>query len=119
MRSLAQIPLLSGKVLLLLLMAAILEVLGDSFFQTALHRSPGVWRWIWLIGGAITLSAYGLTVNLPNWDFGRLLGVYVVVFFVVAQAVARIRFQQSPTPAILAGGALIVTGGLIISFWKG
>ncbi len=119
MRSLDQVPLLSGKVLLLLLMAAILEVLGDSSFQTALHRSTGVWRWIWLIGGTITLSAYGLMVNIPTWNFGRLLGVYVVFFFVVAQVVARIRFQQPPAPAILVGGSLIVTGGLIISFWKG
>ena len=119
MRFLDQIPLLSGRVFLLLLAAAILEVLGDSFFQTALHRSSGVWRWIWLIGGAVTLSAYGLAVNLPTWDFGRLLGVYVVFFFVVAQVVAKVRFQQPTTPAVLAGGSLIVAGGLIIFFWKG
>ncbi len=119
MRSLDQMPVLSGKVFLLLLVAAILEVLGDSFFQTALHRSSGVWRWIWLIGGVVTLSAYGLTVNLPTWDFGRLLGVYVVFFFVVAQVVAKIRFQQPTTPPVWAGGSLIVAGGLIISFWKG
>jgi small multidrug resistance family-3 protein len=100
-------------------MAATLEVLGDAFFQTALHRSCGVWRWISLIGGLVTLSAYGLTVNLPAWNFGRLLGVYIVFFFVVAQVVARIRFQQPTTPAVLAGGSLIVAGGLIISFWKG
>lgn len=108
-----------GRVLLLLLIAATLEVCGDSFFQTAVHHSSGVWRWISLIGGTITLSAYGLMVNIPTWNFGRLLGVYVVFFFVVAQVVARIRFQQPPTPAVLAGGSLIVTGGLIISFWKG
>ena len=119
MRSLDQVDVFSGRVFLLLLIAAILEVLGDSFFQTAVHRSSGVWRWISLLGGAVTLSAYGLTVNLPKWDFGRLLGVYVVFFFVVAQVVAKVRFQQPTTPAVLAGGSLIVAGGLIISFWKG
>jgi drug/metabolite transporter (DMT)-like permease len=119
MRSLPHLTFFWVRVLLLFLIAATLEVCGDSFFQTAVHHSSGVWRWISLIGGTITLSAYGLMVNIPTWNFGRLLGVYVVFFFVVAQVVARIRFQQPPTPAILAGGSLIVTGGLIISFWKG
>lgn len=114
-----QIRLFSGRVFLLLLIAATLEVLGDAFFQTAVHRSSGVWRWVSLIGGVVTLSAYGLTVNLPTWNFGRLLGVYVVFFFVVAQVVARIRFQQPTSPAVLVGGSFIVAGGLIISFWKG
>ncbi|HTS35979.1 MAG TPA: hypothetical protein VMH04_09925 [Candidatus Solibacter sp.] len=119
MNFLDQPPLHSGRVFLLLLIAAALEVLGDSFFQTAVHRSSGVWRWIWLVAGAVTLSVYGLTVNLPTWDFGRLLGVYVAFFFVVAQIIARIRFQQPTSPAVWAGGSLIVAGGLIISFWKG
>ena len=118
MRTLGQIGLLPGRVFLLLFIAASLEVLGDSFFQTAVHHSSGVWRWIWLIGGAATLAAYGLTVNLPTWNFGRLLGVYVVFFFVAAQVVAKVRFQQPTTPAVLAGGSLIVAGGLIISFWR-
>jgi len=119
MRFLNHMPLFWGRVLLLFLIAATLEVCGDSFFQTAVHHSSGVWRWISLIGGTITLSAYGLMVNIPTWNFGRLLGVYVVFFFVVAQVVAWIRFQQPASPAILTGGSLIVAGGLIISFWKG
>jgi multidrug transporter EmrE-like cation transporter len=117
MKSLDQMALFSGRVFLFLLIAAILEVLGDSFLQTAVHHSSGVWRWIWLIGGAAALSTYGLMVNLPTWNFGRLLGVYVVFFFIAAQVVAKIRFQQPTTPAVLAGGSLIVAGGLII--WKG
>ena len=34
------------------------------------------------------------------------------------QIVARIQFHQSPTKPIYWGGALIVLGGLIMSFWK-
>jgi hypothetical protein len=30
---------------------------------------------------AIILFAYGLTVNAPPWDFGKLLGLYVVISF--------------------------------------
>jgi len=42
-----------------------------------------------------------------------------VLFFLMAQLLNRVRFHQSPTPPIYAGGALIVVGGLIVAFWKG
>jgi hypothetical protein len=54
-------------------------------------------------------------VNVPRWDFGKLLGVYVVMFFLVAQIVARVRFGQTPTMPVVFGGTLIVAGGVIIS----
>ena len=104
-----------GGALLILLLAACLEVFGDSSFQTALYRSSGISRTVAFLGGAASLVAYGLLVNVPRWDFGRLLGVYVVLFFVLAQIVARVRFGQVPTMPVFVGGALIVAGGLIIS----
>ena len=61
------------------------------------------------------LFAYGCVVNAPRWDFGRLLGIYVVFFFVVAQVVAWPGFGQRPTLPLVLGGALIVAGGLVIS----
>ncbi|HWS97844.1 MAG TPA: hypothetical protein VN620_15365, partial [Candidatus Methylomirabilis sp.] len=60
----------------------------------------------------------GLVVNTPPWDFGKLLGLYVVLFFLVAQALAKMRFQQSPTLPIVVGGSLIVAGGAVVTFWK-
>ena len=69
--------------------------------------------------GALALFAYGITVNTPTWDFGRLLGVYVVLFFVVAQAINWLGFGLLPTAPILVGGSLIVAGGLTITFWHG
>lgn len=103
----------------LLLIAAALEVFGDSFFQSGIYRSTGLARGLWLLLGIAVLAVYGLFVNLPRWEFGRLLGAYVALFFVVAQVVARLRFDQRPTPPILLGGTLIVAGGLVITFWKG
>ena len=99
--------------------AAFLEVFGDSFFQTAFYRSSGVGRVMALVAGVAVLAAYGSVVNVPRWDFGKLLGVYVALFFVMAQIVARVRFGQAPTPPIYAGGALIVAGGLVMAFWRG
>jgi drug/metabolite transporter superfamily protein YnfA len=99
-----------------LVIAAFLEVYGDSCFQSALYRVSGTSRVLAFTGGAVSLAAYGLIVNAPRWEFGKLLGVYVVLFFLLAQIIARVRFGQAPTLSIWIGGALIIAGGAIISF---
>ena len=102
----------------MLALAALLEAWGDSFFQTGFYRASGVARVLAFLAGAVALAAYGAVVNIPRWDFGRLIGGYVVLFFLMAQLIARLRFGQSPSPAIYAGGALITAGGLVIALWK-
>jgi drug/metabolite transporter superfamily protein YnfA len=101
--------------LFLLAIAAFLEAYGDSCFQSALYRASGMARALGFLGGAVSLAAYGLVVNAPRWEFGKLLGVYVVLFFLLAQIVARVKFGQTPTLPILIGGALICVGGVIVS----
>jgi len=101
--------------LFVLVLAAFLEAYGDACFQSALYRASGISRAFAFVGVAVSLAAYGLVVNAPRWEFGKLLGVYVVLFFLLAQIVARVRFGQTPTLPILIGGALIVAGGCIIS----
>jgi drug/metabolite transporter (DMT)-like permease len=61
------------------------------------------------------LFGYGYAVNAPPWDFGRLLGIYVVFFFVAAQVIAWLFFHQRPATAVWIGGAFIVTGGAIMT----
>ena len=104
-----------GGALLLMTIAALLEAYGDSCFQSALYRASGMSRTLAFAGGALSLAAYGLVVNTPRWHFGKLIGIYVVLFFLLAQIVARIRFSQTPTLSILIGGAFIIVGGVIIS----
>jgi hypothetical protein len=104
---------------ILLTLAALLEAFGDSLFQSGLYRSAGAARGLFFVCGAVVLALYGFTVNIPHWDFGKLLGVYVVLFFLVAQVLAKVRFNQAPTTPIYVGGTLIATGGLIIAFWRG
>jgi len=105
--------------LTVLTLAAFLEAWGDSFFQVSFYRSSGLGRVLAFLAGAAVLAAYGSVVNVPRWDFGKLLGVYVVLFFLMAQILNRVRFGQSPTLPICAGGGLIVAGGLVIALWKG
>jgi drug/metabolite transporter (DMT)-like permease len=82
--------------------------------RKGLH-APALGRLALLLAGGAALFAYGCLVNAPPWDYGRLLGVYMVVFFVVAQAIAWLAFGQRPGGSMILGGTLIVIGGLIIS----
>jgi len=105
--------------LLTLLAAALLEAGGDALVRFGLHGAAPLARGGFFALGALALFAYGLTVNAPAWDFGRLLGVYVVLFFVVAQAINWLAFGLPPTAPILIGGGMIVAGGLTITLWQG
>src|SRR4051812_48067838 len=105
----------TGTALAILFLAALLEAGGDAVLRVALHTSS-LWPRIGLfVLAAGLLFTYGWTVNTPPWDFGRLLGLYVVFFFVIAQAISWIGFKQPPSLAVWIGGALIVSGGLVIA----
>jgi drug/metabolite transporter superfamily protein YnfA len=101
-----------------LLLAAVLEAGGDALIRSSLHAPSPARRWMFFVAGGIVLTTYGYAVNAPRWDFGRLLGVYVALFFVVAQAINWIAFDQKPTLSILVGGALILGGGMIVSLGR-
>lgn len=105
--------------LLVLLFAAILEVGGDALVRLGLNSSTVFKRIEFILLGGLVLLSYGIVVNLPRWDFGRLLGIYVTLFFLVAQLINFFLFNQKPGMAIWVGGALIMTGGMIISLWRG
>jgi hypothetical protein len=106
-------------VLTVLALAAYLEVQGDAFFQAGLRQSPGLRQVGFFVAGAVVLVGYSLFLNSSKIDFGKLLGIYVVLFFLVAQIVAKVQFHQSPGRPIYLGGAFVVAGGLIMTLWKG
>lgn len=101
-----------------LLIAAVLEAAGDAIVRTGLHEEKLGVRAAFLLAGAAVLFTYGVVVNSPPWDFGKLLGVYVTLFFLVAQAINFGIFGVRPDLPILAGGALILAGGLVITLWR-
>jgi hypothetical protein len=100
--------------LVVLFGAAALEAGGDALIRKGLH-APTAARVVLFLTGTVVLFAYGCIVNAPNWDFGRLLGVYVVFFFVVAQLINWLVFGITPGAGVLTGGACIVLGGAIIA----
>ena len=63
----------SAVSLLLLMLAAVLEAGGDAIVRTGLHAASMPTRIELLVLGGGVLFSYGITVNLPTWDFGRLL----------------------------------------------
>lgn len=106
-------------ILLLLALAATLEAGGDALARAALHsQAVPLIRFGLFAAAALVLFVYGVTVNLPPWDFGRLLGVYVSLFFVVAQLINFFAFGAKPSAPIIAGGVLMLTGGMVMTFWR-
>ncbi len=95
--------------IVILVGAAVLEVGGIALIRMGLLGARG-----WIIAGGAALIVYGLVVNQGLLDFGRLMGAYIAVFFVVSQIIAAMVFQESLGRATLAGGALIIAGGAVM-----
>ena len=100
---------LIARILIVLLLAAGLEVGGDALVRMGLEGPK-----YWMAAGAITLFAYGVLVNTSGVDFNRLMGIYIALFFLVSQIISWALFGQVPDDRILLGGGMIVAGGLVI-----
>jgi small multidrug resistance family-3 protein len=104
--------------LVLLLIATTLEVSGDAVVRVAIYNHGGAIRIALFLAGAALLFGYGSFLNLAPLDFGRVVGLYIAVLFVVWQLINFIAFRRVPTMPIWVGGGLVIAGGAIITFWK-
>ena len=84
-----------GLALLVLFLAAVLEAGGDALVRTGLEASTLTRKLALFAAGAAVLYAYGYAVNAPRWDFGRLLGIYVVFFFCRRAGISWLAFLKS------------------------
>lgn len=100
-----------------LLLATILEVYGDATIRIALYQRVGVARALTFGAGAALLFGYGCFLNLAPLEFGRVVGLYIGTLFIVWQVVNFLTFRTLPTLPILVGGALIIAGGAVVTFW--
>jgi len=103
-----------------LIAATVLEVSGDAVIRIALRDHEGITaaRLGLFVLGAALLFGYGSFLNLAPLEFGEVVGLYIATLFIVWQVINFAFFRVLPTLPILAGGALIVVGGAIVSFWK-
>jgi small multidrug resistance family-3 protein len=113
LKALNAVPLL-----VLLLIATTLEAAGDAVVRMAIYDHVGPVRIGLFLAGAVLLLAYGTFLNLAPLDFGRVIGLYLATLFVVWQVINFFAFRALPTLPILIGGALVIAGGAIITFWR-
>lgn len=106
------------KVFLFVLAATILEATGDAVVRVAIHHNNTPARIGLFLLGAICLTLYGTSLNLAPVDFAQVTGIYIATLFVMFQITNYIFFKTLPSIAVIAGGVLIITGGLIVGLWK-
>ena len=99
------------EIVAMLILAAGLEVGGVAAIRRGLLDGAG---W-WVLLGAAALVGYGLVLNgNRTLEFGRLMGFYIALFFVVSQMLSFAVFAERPSGGLMAGGALIVAGAIVI-----
>ena len=95
-----------------------LEASGDAVVRMAIYDHVGPIRIGLFLAGAALLFGYGSFLNLAPLEFGQVVGLYIATLFVVWQVINFIFFRALPTVPIVVGGALVIAGGAIITFWK-
>src|SRR5215470_5200179 len=106
------------KILAFIIAATIFEAAGDAIMRIALHYHVMPSRIFLFASATILLAMYGAFLNLAPVEFSEATGIYIASLFVMFQAVNFLFFHQKPSPGVLLGGALIVTGAIIVSVWK-
>lgn len=104
--------------MVLLVIATLLEVSGDAVVRMAIYNHAGLVRLALFFAGAALLFGYGSFLNLAPLDFGRVVGLYIATLFVVWQVINFIAFRATPGLSIWVGGALIIAGGAVVTYWK-
>jgi hypothetical protein len=104
------------KIFLFVLLATVLEASGDAVVRLSLHSHALSARVALFFVGSVLLAAYGTSLNLAPVEFASVTGLYVATLIVVFQITNYLFFHVAPTPAVIAGCALVVAGGLVIFF---
>ena len=106
------------KIFLFVLAATIFEAAGDAILRIALHSHSWHLRASYFVAGALLLTLYGSSLNLAPVEFGKVVGLYVALLYIVFQVANYIAFKAKPTLPVFVGGTLIVAGGLLVILWQ-
>ena len=102
-----------------LIVATTLEVSGDAVVRLALYDHTNAWliRIALFAVGAALVFGYAVFLNLAPLEFREVVGLYIATLFIVWQVINFAFFHTLPTLPVFIGGAMIVTGGLLVTFW--
>jgi hypothetical protein len=100
-----------------LIAATTFEASGDALIRVGLFERIGPARVAVFAVGAALLFGYGVMLNLARLPFERVVGLYIATLFLVWQIISFLTFRSVPSFPVMAGGALIIAGGLVVSFW--
>jgi hypothetical protein len=101
-----------------LVAATSLEATGDAIVRLGIGQSHWAMRSLFFIAGAVLLFGYGLSVNLAPSEFGRVVGLYIAILFIVWQVVNFAVFHVVPTAPVVIGGLFIIVGGAVVTLWE-
>src|SRR2546421_4894027 len=101
-----------------LIIATVFEVSGDAIIRMCIYNHTGLARVAFALMGTMLLFGYGVFLNLAPVEFGQVVGLYIATLFIVWQIINYIAFKSVPSLPVIIGGALVVAGGLIITFWE-
>lgn len=106
------------KTLAFIIAATIFEAIGDAVMRIALHYHVMPSRIFLFVLATLLLAMYGASLNLAPVEFAEATGIYIGSLFVAFQFANFVFFHQKPSPAVLVGGALIVSGAVVVAIWK-
>lgn len=106
------------KIFLFVLAATIFEAAGDALLRIAIHSHAWPIRIGYFITGAVLLTMYGTSLNVAPVEFGKVVGLYVALLYIVFQVTNYLAFKAKPTLPVFVGGVLIVAGGLLVLLWQ-
>lgn len=106
------------KVLAFIVAATIFEAIGDALMRIALHYHVMPGRVLLFVCAIMLLAMYGAFLNLAPIEFASATGIYLGALFIAFQIVNYLFFRQTPGPGVLLGGTFILTGAVIINYWK-
>lgn len=106
------------RIFLFLIAATALETVGDAIVRNGIGQTAWFARGGLFLIGAALLFGYGFCLNLAPVEFSRVVGLYIATLFLMWQITNFFFFGSLPGTPVWIGGALIVVGGLIVTFWK-
>ena len=104
--------------LVFVLAATVSEAAGDALLRVAIHSHAWPIRVGYFAVGAMLLTMYGTSLNIAPVEFGKVVGLYVALLYIVFQITNYLAFKAKPTLPVLVGGTLVVAGGLIVMLWQ-